>query len=29
MVKLAYLAAGVDRAAFSPELIALETHTAN
>lgn len=29
MVRLAYMAAGADRAAFSPELIALETHTAN
>jgi hypothetical protein len=29
MVKLAYMAAGADRAAFSPELIALETLTAN
>jgi hypothetical protein len=27
--RLAYLAAGADRAAFSPERIALETHTAN
>jgi hypothetical protein len=29
MVRLAYMAAGADRAAFSHELIALETHTAN
>jgi hypothetical protein len=29
MVKLAYMAAGADRAAFSPALIALETHKPN
>jgi hypothetical protein len=29
LVRLAYMAAGADRAAFSHELIALETHTAN
>jgi len=29
MVTLAYMAAGADRATFSPELIALETRNAN
>jgi hypothetical protein len=29
LVRFADMAAGADRAAFSPELIALETHTAN
>jgi hypothetical protein len=29
LVRLAYMAVGADRAAFSRELIALETHTAN